>query len=107
MQPFAGYFTIANLIIDVSSYCFLNTRISLVPQVALDEEVSSEAVEAFRKQVARLRHPEHVLLHFALAPRSQPPPKHSQPKHHTLKYVPLKGSDSGPNVCQGPGTVQT
>ncbi|XP_063895627.1 myotubularin-related protein 5 [Helicoverpa armigera] len=54
-------------------------------KVALDEEVSSEAVEAFRKQVARLRHPEHVLLHFALAPRSQPPPKHSQPKHHTLK----------------------
>ncbi|KAJ8728742.1 hypothetical protein PYW07_006438 [Mythimna separata] len=55
-------------------------------KVALDEEVSSEAVEAFRKQVARLRHPEHVLLHFALAPRSQPPPKHSQPKHHTLKH---------------------
>lgn len=54
-------------------------------QVALDEEVSSEAVESFRKQVARLRHPEHPLLHFALAPRSQPPPKHSQPKHHTLK----------------------
>lgn len=54
-------------------------------KVALDEEVSNEAVESFRKQVARLRHPEHPLLHFALAPRTQPPPKHSQPKHHTLK----------------------
>ncbi|CAB3252550.1 unnamed protein product [Arctia plantaginis] len=54
-------------------------------KVALDEEVSSEAVESFRKQVARLRHPEHPLLHFALAPRAQPAPKHHQPKHHTLK----------------------
>ncbi|XP_022823540.1 myotubularin-related protein 5 isoform X1 [Spodoptera litura] len=54
-------------------------------KVALDEEVSSEAVESFRKQVARLRHPDHVLLHFALAPRSAPPAPHAMPKHHTLK----------------------
>ncbi|XP_026736856.1 myotubularin-related protein 5 isoform X1 [Trichoplusia ni] len=54
-------------------------------KVALDEEVSSEAVEGFRKQLARLRHPEHALLHFALAPRSQPPPPHAMPKHHTLR----------------------
>ncbi|KAJ0172559.1 hypothetical protein K1T71_011698 [Dendrolimus kikuchii] len=54
-------------------------------KVALDEEVSSELAEGFRKQLARLRHPDHPLLHFALAPRPVPPPAHHQPKHHTLK----------------------
>ncbi|KAI5636911.1 DENN (AEX-3) domain-containing protein [Phthorimaea operculella] len=54
-------------------------------KVALDEEVSSEQAEAFRKQLARLRHPEHPLLHFALAPRPAPPPPPSQAKHHTLR----------------------
>ncbi|KOB77719.1 Myotubularin-related protein 13 [Operophtera brumata] len=53
--------------------------------VALDEEVNSECSETFRKQLARLRHPEHPLLHFALAPRALPPPPHHQHKHHTLK----------------------
>lgn len=57
-------------------------------QVALDEEVSSEQAESFRKQVARLRHPHHPLLHFALAPRAVPALQQAQPKHHTLKYVP-------------------
>ncbi|XP_052744607.1 myotubularin-related protein 5 isoform X3 [Bicyclus anynana] len=54
-------------------------------KVALDEEVSSEQAEAFRKAVARLRHPPHPLLHFALAPRAPPPADLAQPKHHTLK----------------------
>ncbi|KAL0879613.1 hypothetical protein ABMA27_003332 [Loxostege sticticalis] len=54
-------------------------------KVALDEEVSSEQAEAFRKQLARLRHPQHPLLHFAMAPRPVPPPAAHQPKHHTLK----------------------
>ncbi|XP_028170103.1 myotubularin-related protein 13 [Ostrinia furnacalis] len=54
-------------------------------KVALDEEVSSEQAEAFRKQLARLRHPQHPLMHFAMAPRPVPPPAAHQPKHHTLK----------------------
>ncbi|XP_037303486.1 myotubularin-related protein 5 [Manduca sexta] len=54
-------------------------------KVALDEEVTSEQAESFRKQLARLRHPEHPLLHFALAPRPVPPPAHHHAKHHTLK----------------------
>ncbi|XP_050355380.1 myotubularin-related protein 13 [Nymphalis io] len=54
-------------------------------KVALDEEVSSEQAEAFRKAVARLRHPSHPLMHFALAPRAPPPADLAQPKHHTLK----------------------
>ncbi|XP_037871165.1 myotubularin-related protein 5 isoform X2 [Bombyx mori] len=54
-------------------------------KVALDEEVSSELTESFRKQLARLRHPEHPLLHFALTPRPVPPPAHHQAKHNTLK----------------------
>ncbi|CAG9571879.1 unnamed protein product [Danaus chrysippus] len=54
-------------------------------KVALDEEVSSEQAESFRKAVSRLRHPPHPLLHFALAPRAAPPSDLAQPKHHTLK----------------------
>ncbi|CAG9782497.1 unnamed protein product [Diatraea saccharalis] len=54
-------------------------------KVALDEEVSGEQAEAFRKQLSRLRHPPHPLMHFALAPRAPPPPQHHPPKHHTLK----------------------
>lgn len=55
-------------------------------QVALDEEVHSEQVEAFRKQLSRLRHPAHPLLHFAFAGRPLPPPPHRvQAKHATLK----------------------
>lgn len=56
-------------------------------QVVLDEEVSSEQLDAFRKQLARLRHPQHPLHHFALAPRAAPPPPPHQPKHNTLKLV--------------------
>ncbi|KAM3965988.1 LOW QUALITY PROTEIN: SET domain binding factor [Aphomia sociella] len=54
-------------------------------KVALDEEVSSEQVDAFRKQLARLRHPAAPQLHFALAPRAAPPTHHHHAKHHTLK----------------------
>ncbi|XP_072945453.1 myotubularin-related protein 5 [Epargyreus clarus] len=54
-------------------------------KVALDEEVAGEQAEAFRKALARLRHPPHALLHFALAPRHAPPPALAAPKHHTLK----------------------
>ncbi|CAH0718965.1 unnamed protein product, partial [Brenthis ino] len=54
-------------------------------KVALDEEVTSEQAEAFRKAVARLRHPQHPLLHFALAPRAPPPADLAAPKHYTLK----------------------
>ncbi|KAI8440796.1 hypothetical protein MSG28_009121 [Choristoneura fumiferana] len=54
-------------------------------KVVLDEEVSSEQLDAFRKQLARLRHPQHPLHHFALAPRAAPPPPPHQPKHNTLK----------------------
>ncbi|XP_052749763.1 myotubularin-related protein 5 [Galleria mellonella] len=54
-------------------------------KVALDEEVSGEQTEAFRKQLARLRHPPAPHLHFALAPRAAPPAPHVHAKHHTLK----------------------
>ncbi|CAG5054015.1 unnamed protein product [Parnassius apollo] len=54
-------------------------------KVVLDEEVSSEQAEAFRKQVARLRHPASAVLHFALAPRPVPPPALHAAKHHTLR----------------------
>ncbi|XP_026318048.1 myotubularin-related protein 13 isoform X2 [Hyposmocoma kahamanoa] len=54
-------------------------------KVALDEEVSSEQAEAFRKQLARVRHPEHVTMHFALAPRPGPKPSATVSKHNTLK----------------------
>ncbi|XP_041970120.1 myotubularin-related protein 13 isoform X2 [Aricia agestis] len=54
-------------------------------RVALDEEVSSEQTEVFRKVLARLRHPQHPTLHFALAPRAAPAPDLAQPKHTTLK----------------------
>ncbi|XP_045539578.1 myotubularin-related protein 5 [Papilio machaon] len=54
-------------------------------KVVLDEEVSGEQAEAFRKQVARLRHPASAVLHFALAPRPAPPPPLHAAKHHTLK----------------------
>ncbi|XP_049878278.1 myotubularin-related protein 13 [Pectinophora gossypiella] len=54
-------------------------------KVALDEEVSSEQAESFRKQLARLRHPDHPALHFALAPRPVPPPLQGQAKHNTLR----------------------
>ncbi|XP_013171380.1 PREDICTED: myotubularin-related protein 5 [Papilio xuthus] len=54
-------------------------------KVVLDEEVSGEQAEAFRKQVARLRHPASAVLHFALAPRPAPPPPLHATKHHTLK----------------------
>lgn len=56
-------------------------------QVVLDEEVSGEQAEAFRKQVARLRHPASAVMHFALAPRPAPPPQLHATKHHTLKYT--------------------
>lgn len=56
-------------------------------QVALDEEVSSEQAEAFRKQLARVRHPEHATMHFALAPRPGPKPPAAVSKHNTLKSV--------------------
>ncbi|VVC94971.1 unnamed protein product [Leptidea sinapis] len=48
-------------------------------------KVTSEQTEAFRKQLARARHPQHPTLHFALAPRAAPAPALAQPKHHTLK----------------------
>ncbi|CAH2055654.1 unnamed protein product, partial [Iphiclides podalirius] len=54
-------------------------------KVVLDEEVSGEQAEAFRKQVARLRHPPSAAHHFALAPRPAPPPALHAAKHHTLK----------------------
>ncbi|KAL4713442.1 hypothetical protein ACJJTC_010427, partial [Scirpophaga incertulas] len=55
-------------------------------KVALDDEVTGEQVEVFRKQLARLRHPPHPLMHFALAPRAlQAPTAHHAPKHHTLR----------------------
>ncbi|CAK1542502.1 unnamed protein product [Leptosia nina] len=63
----------------------LRSATSQLIKVALDEEVSSEQAEAFRKQVTRLRHPQYPQLHFALAPRAAPPPALAQPKHHTLK----------------------
>ncbi|XP_045520262.1 myotubularin-related protein 13 isoform X1 [Pieris brassicae] len=63
----------------------LRSATSQLIKVALDEEVSSEQAEAFRKQVARQRHPQHPSLHFALAPRAAPPPALAPPKHHTLK----------------------
>ncbi|GBP59983.1 Myotubularin-related protein 13 [Eumeta japonica] len=55
-------------------------------KVALDEEVSSEQTEAFRKQVGRLRHPTHPLTHFAFAGRPAHTPRPPDPdKHSTLK----------------------
>ncbi|XP_063366125.1 myotubularin-related protein 13 [Cydia amplana] len=54
-------------------------------KVVLDEEVSSEQLDVFRKALARLRHPQHATHHFALAPRAMPPPPGPVPKHHTLR----------------------
>lgn len=53
-------------------------------KVALDEEVSSEQVDTFRKQLSRLRHPAETRLHFAYAGRPPPPPPVAA-KHSTLR----------------------
>ncbi|XP_053616581.1 myotubularin-related protein 13 [Plodia interpunctella] len=54
-------------------------------KVALDEEVSSEQAESFRRLLSRLRHPATPALHFALASRARETHHKHQIKHHTLK----------------------
>ena len=58
-----------------------------VVQVALDEEVSSEQAESFRRAVARLREPQHALCTFALSARAPAATDLAAPKHYTLKYA--------------------
>ncbi|XP_049836392.1 myotubularin-related protein 13 isoform X2 [Schistocerca gregaria] len=56
-------------------------------KVAFDEEVTPENIEAFRKMVHRLRHPAHILHHFAFTGQVVPqtPLHKGKEKNATLK----------------------
>lgn len=59
-------------------------------KVAFDEEVTPENVEHFRKLVPKLRHPSHVLHHFAFCGQQvvpQVPLNDTKGKNASLKWV--------------------
>lgn len=56
-------------------------------KVAFDEEVTPDNIEGFRKMIHRVRHPTHILHHFAFTGQvvQQTPLHKGKEKNATLK----------------------